>query len=1422
MKKSTKTKRIKVKADLNQLSEPSDENSVEKDKEKENETTPEKESSSKNVYRCPKCFSIPFINVKDNENKVVIDCLNGHHIEMLFSEYMTSEFQKNVSKFECSQCGGDKNMKKLMQVCFECNKIFCKDCLPSHNKSSPNHHLNSIEKNDIICPLHKSKYSYYCSECKKNLCDECIKDKNDEHQLISFKNINLKNYELSELKSNLDKENEILIKIKKIFNDTLVTLSNKFNDIISYKFLCLKYKNNILKTYETKDTNYQIIDNLNHLKFITKDLKIEPEMNELDIIYELFNFLDSIEYNDENNNANNNSEDHSYSNINNSINMNENNKIIIDAKNKIEESEHEDDNDTEKENNPNEIGNKNSKKEEDENEKDDDEEEKKEEAEKDQEESNANKLKNKYNNKKDDVENSNEIHINKNINIVVSSTEDLVNQGTPDKTKKNVINKKKVNENEEEEEGQEKDEIKKKNTKESKDKERNKIENKENNDNNDVSESYFNENEENIYVYKSTSHIPVANEQKETIDKNENLSKTQNIDNEPKKRKKKLSKKKKLKQLLNPTTQTETESKTIIKTKKKVIKKGKSKDKLIQNEENKEDDKEKEELKDEKSKEDNNYVNNNIRIEVNESDSKDINNNNNVEENENDNNKKEDGSKGEDITDNYDISKTEENEKEEDNISNDIKIEEVPNTNHEEFKENKIAKKRIKQIKKKKKKKLNITKNEPQEYTQQIEIINTESKKSNNIQNSGSKKGSKKESLRYDNHDDEDEEAQENSDLEEQKIERHIEKHIEVVKDKNNDEDNKSKNSKNSKSSKKKITITKKINIVNSDQEDDEDEDKDVNIKKKMHININTDINEKNNTIDADMNRKIDKFNKIVNMDLELDSPMNRSRGSQRSQRIKKRKKIKKKKYLIYVDNNGTAKNPKPEEEKEEKQIKITKTTTLIRSRSKEKLPKDGSIKKGSPSKVIKNKEINFKIFQDGENSSFDENSSTKKSQITNIRTKKNIKNLKQVKRNLGANFESKGSRKMKMIQGKNNAAFLMENKTEVYFQEKDLITAKNKGLGIFETQIEYDRDALNRSMDGYGSYRNRRIDGYDYNYDEIKYLVERSNSYKKMRNYKKFNEREKINCMKFENGISCLLEVNPIIFAIGNLIGDILVINSHTYKEMKTIREHDGTIISLCLLHDKSILSCSADRKMLKIRINKDGTQYKIEFVFTGYENYIIKGIELMNTFKIITCSWDDKLFVWEKENQNNYKNSLIFNEGERVVDLLEININYFVSISESNELKLWSSDTLEIIDIIKNIKCIGAPNALCKINDNILCVLDYHEIQLIDLMDHRLVNKISVDDGNLSCIIKLNDNSILLAEDFNSDKYCVFYMKQFYYEYEDFKPISYKKDKFFKTNKNNDKEIRALVQFSNGVIVQGVTGEYNGNDSGDLFFYY
>ena len=335
-------------------------------------------------------------------------------------------------------------------------------------------------------------------------------------------------------------------------------------------------------------------------------------------------------------------------------------------------------------------------------------------------------------------------------------------------------------------------------------------------------------------------------------------------------------------------------------------------------------------------------------------------------------------------------------------------------------------------------------------------------------------------------------------------------------------------------------------------------------------------------------------------------------------------------------------------------------------------------------------------------------------------------------------------------------------------------------------------------------------------------YIMERSNSFIELRKFINFNKREKISNKKLNNGINCLIEINQNNFALGNLIGDIIILNKKNFIEILTIREHNGTIISLNLLHDKSVLSCSADRTMKKIRISPNGKRYLIEFIFTGYNDYILKGIELMNSYKIVTCSWDNQLNVWSYENISEYKNILIFNNEERVQDLLEINDEYFVSISDDNNLKYWNSENFKLIDIVNNIKCIGAPNALCKLNDNILCVLDYHEIQLVDIKRRKLINNIIVNDGNLSCVIKLNDNSILVAEDYNTDNYCVFYMKQLFYGQGELHQVSYKKNTFYKTNKNNDKEIRALLQFYNGIIVLGVTGEFSGKDYGELTFYY
>ena len=130
-------------------------------------------SNFQNIFRCPECFYIPLIYVKDNENRVIIDCIKGHHKEMLFSDFMTNEIEKNEDKISCSQCGIIG--KNIFKICEECVKIFCKNCKIIHDKNFHNHHLISCQNADICCSFHKLKYTNFCETCKINLCDECLK-----------------------------------------------------------------------------------------------------------------------------------------------------------------------------------------------------------------------------------------------------------------------------------------------------------------------------------------------------------------------------------------------------------------------------------------------------------------------------------------------------------------------------------------------------------------------------------------------------------------------------------------------------------------------------------------------------------------------------------------------------------------------------------------------------------------------------------------------------------------------------------------------------------------------------------------------------------------------------------------------------------------------------------------------------------------------------------------------------------------------------------------------------------------------------------------------------------------------------------------------------------------------------------------------
>ena len=255
-------------------------------------------SSFKPSFRCTECCLVPFLTLKENENKVMINCINGHYKELPLNEYLEKGFKKSINNIECSECGIVLEPKKRFKFCAECVKIFCKNCLKKHNNSqiTTNHETISLKKMDTFCCLHKNRYTNYCEICHKNICEDCFYLHNN-HQVISLKEIKLSKNQVKEFREKLNKENTIINEIVQMFNNAISSIQKKFDDVIKNKRQIIQFKKIIEDIYEAKESNFQIIENMNKLKFNNEYLHLETDMNELDVLFELFNYLNCIDYN---------------------------------------------------------------------------------------------------------------------------------------------------------------------------------------------------------------------------------------------------------------------------------------------------------------------------------------------------------------------------------------------------------------------------------------------------------------------------------------------------------------------------------------------------------------------------------------------------------------------------------------------------------------------------------------------------------------------------------------------------------------------------------------------------------------------------------------------------------------------------------------------------------------------------------------------------------------------------------------------------------------------------------------------------------------------------------------------------------------------------------------------------------------------
>ena len=222
---------------------------------------------------CPQCKENIRIKIKDYKI-FLFQCKNGHKIyNMPLSDFENTQYidENNIICDYCNQIKA-KTYNNLFYVCYSCNKKLCPLCKNNHDQS---HIIVNYDDKNYNCELHNELFTSYCRKCNKNICMFC-ENEHENHVIIYYKDIlpnkdKIKN-ELKELRNKID-----------IMNDNIKEICNMLNKVSEYMEILYKINNDIIENYNTKNRNYQILQNINR-------------MNNRNMIYDINNIINENKF----------------------------------------------------------------------------------------------------------------------------------------------------------------------------------------------------------------------------------------------------------------------------------------------------------------------------------------------------------------------------------------------------------------------------------------------------------------------------------------------------------------------------------------------------------------------------------------------------------------------------------------------------------------------------------------------------------------------------------------------------------------------------------------------------------------------------------------------------------------------------------------------------------------------------------------------------------------------------------------------------------------------------------------------------------------------------------------------------------------------------------------------------------------------
>ncbi len=248
-------------------------------------------------FRCEICGLMSLIGIDYQNKKIYIEkkCENNHISKTEINTYLKL---LNSFEFKCFNCNKQKyDLYFWPQI----NKFYCNSCKPNNPEKSIN-----IKKFDSICQKSLIDYSCYCLKCEKNQCIYCICKHEKEKKFFNSCIINFN--EIQFFKNNLSKAKELLkrieknsLKLFKHIHEDFKLFEKNINEFKEKNDTLIRLCEKIIKCYENhvsnKNINYQVIQNVRNVLNFKLNLKSSNSIHEHFEIIKNFLILENSKLN---------------------------------------------------------------------------------------------------------------------------------------------------------------------------------------------------------------------------------------------------------------------------------------------------------------------------------------------------------------------------------------------------------------------------------------------------------------------------------------------------------------------------------------------------------------------------------------------------------------------------------------------------------------------------------------------------------------------------------------------------------------------------------------------------------------------------------------------------------------------------------------------------------------------------------------------------------------------------------------------------------------------------------------------------------------------------------------------------------------------------------------------------------------------